>query len=183
MKKILIGLSLCMLMSHSFAQQPPIEEEAYQRVEVALKNYTSNMLVQMQKDNALLEKKCGKGFVTVEEKNNFNNCFQKYKSQLSSNVLRASTELALVFSNPPEKREEIKQNFLDVYNEELKNYLLILASENVPPKTLIPYFNELFVKQVQDAYQINLLLSNNDETLLKEINAYFYGVIMDMKIF
>lgn len=59
MKKILIGISLCMLMSHSFAQQPPIEEEAYQRVEIALKNYTNNMLVQMQKDNALLEKEYG----------------------------------------------------------------------------------------------------------------------------
>ena len=115
MKKTLIGLSLCMFIGQSFAQQPPLEEESYQRVEKALQSYTSNMLAQMQKDNALLEKECGRGFVTIEEKNNFNTCFQKYKSQLSSNVLRASTELALVFSNPPEQREIIKQNFLNVY--------------------------------------------------------------------
>lgn len=192
MKKIIIGLSIALFSTMAHAYVDPgsrsynnlgnsNSQPTQRQMEKVINNYLDESLAKIKNDTEFLEKKCGAGFTDESSRDTFSQCYKEQESELKSDTFKASTNLTLAFAKSNEEnKENIKKEFLKVYEDEIRNLKEILVKAGIPPESFMQSMNDLFLGVVQDAYQVNYYLAEKTPPLQQKIETYYSSIVDGM---
>lgn len=192
MKKLIVGLSITLFSTMAHAYVDPSSrnynnlgnsgsQPTQRQMEKVINNYLDESLAKIKNDTEFLEKKCGAGFTDEKTRDVFNQCYKEQEPQLKSDTFKASTNLTLAFAKSNEEnKENIKKEFLKVYEDEIRNLKEILVKAGIPPESFMQSMNDLFLGVVQDAYQVNYYLAEKTPPLQQKIETYYSSIVDGM---